>query len=252
MKKRSCWRVGLLALAVGFSAADGFCAAKAAAGDSDIEVIKKLERLAGLGRKIVAENQDLINDPAKEDKGFTAAIFSEKLTKYLLDEKIDYAAEVKKGGKSGKLMKQMMTAMGEVITEAQPLINTPGMGFKGFLPALFARKSFEAFNQKGSNIRGKLTAKIYRNAKNAPDAWEIKALDQFLGKDYPKGKAISETTKNDSGEKVLRYIKPEYYVGACLKCHGDPKGERDITGGLKEGFKDGDAGAALSFTALVE
>lgn len=241
----------LLALAVSVLAGGNLYAQKKAAGDSDLEVMKKLERMVSLGRKIVTENQELINDPNKEDKGFTAEVFSEKLKKYLMDEQIDMDKEMKKGGAVGKSMDSMLKAMKEVVTEAQPLINTPGMGFKGFLPALFARKSLEAFNQKNSRIRGKLTAKVFRNAKNAPDDWEGKALDKFMAKDYTKGKPITETVTNDSGEKVLRYIKPEYYAGGCLKCHGDPKGERDITGGLKEGFKDGDAGAALSFSAIV-
>lgn len=241
----------LLALAVSVLAGGNLYAQKKAAGDSDLEVMKKLERMVGMGRKIVTENQDLINDPSKEDKGFTAEVFAEKLKKYLMEEQIDLDKEIKKGGSVGKAMNSMLKAMKEVVTEAQPLINTPGMGFKGFLPALFARKSLEAFNQKNSRIRGKLTAKVFRNAKNAPDDWEGKALDKFMAKDYPKGKPITETVTNDSGEKVLRYIKPEYYVGGCLKCHGDPKGERDITGGLKEGFKDGDAGAALSFWTIV-
>ena len=32
------------------------------------------------------------------------------------------------------------------------------------------------------------------------------------------------------------YIKP-----ACLKCHGEPEGEKDIAGGIKEGYKEGEA-----------
>ena len=34
---------------------------------------------------------------------------------------------------------------------------------------------------------------------------------------------------------------------ACLKCHGEPKGAKDITGGKKEGGKLGELGGAISF-----
>jgi general secretion pathway protein A len=37
------------------------------------------------------------------------------------------------------------------------------------------------------------------------------------------------------------YIKP-----ACLKCHGEPKGEKDIAGGIKEGYKEGEVRGAIS------
>ena len=32
----------------------------------------------------------------------------------------------------------------------------------------------------------------------------------------------------------------------CLNCHGDPKGELDITGGKKEGGQLGELGGAIS------
>lgn len=240
MKKSGHWKVGALAMAVGLSAAGSLQAAE----DPKLAAVKKLERLAAVGRRIVSENQALINDATKEDKGFTAAAFSDKVVKGLMEEKIDLGKEIKKGGLTGKNLDMLMQAMQEVITDAQPLINKKDMGFKGFLPALFARKSFETFNQKGGVIKGKLTALQVRNVKNSPDAWEKKNLEKFVDPSYPTGKAISEVV---GGE--LRYIKPEYYTtaGKCLTCHGEPKGERDISGGLKEGFKDGQGGAALSF-----
>ena len=201
--------------------------------------------MASLGRKIVSSNQTLINDPTKEAKGFTADSFTATLKAMLLEEKIDLNKEIKKGGLSGKSMESLLEAQRTVLTDAQGLINKKGMGFKGFLPALFARKAFEIFNQQGSGITGKTTALIVRNVKNAPDSWERKSIEKFMDPGYPKGKAISEVV-----DGTLRYIKPEYYTeeAGCLKCHGEPKGERDISGGLKDGFRDGAPGAALSFT----
>ena len=41
-------------------------------------------------------------------------------------------------------------------------------------------------------------------------------------------------------------LVPEYYGAACLSCHGEPKGEIDITGYPKEGAKLGDLGGVIS------
>ena len=41
---------------------------------------------------------------------------------------------------------------------------------------------------------------------------------------------------------------PEYYTAGCLSCHGEPKGEMDITGYPKEGGKLDDLGGVISVT----
>jgi hypothetical protein len=41
-------------------------------------------------------------------------------------------------------------------------------------------------------------------------------------------------------------VLPLFYTKACLSCHGKPKGELDISGYEKEGFKEGDLGGAIS------
>ena len=41
---------------------------------------------------------------------------------------------------------------------------------------------------------------------------------------------------------------PLFYNKQCLACHGSPKGQIDISGYEKEGFKDGDLGGAISIT----
>ena len=48
------------------------------------------------------------------------------------------------------------------------------------------------------------------------------------------------------GKQAFRLILPEYYKESCLGCHGGPKGERDITGGKKEGGVLGELGGAIS------
>jgi general secretion pathway protein A len=41
---------------------------------------------------------------------------------------------------------------------------------------------------------------------------------------------------------------PLFYNKQCLVCHGSTKGEVDISGYEKEGFKDGDLGGTISIT----
>jgi hypothetical protein len=48
------------------------------------------------------------------------------------------------------------------------------------------------------------------------------------------------------GGKSVRVLLPLFYDKACLSCHGEPKGQRDISGYPKEGAKEGDLGGAIS------
>ena len=40
-----------------------------------------------------------------------------------------------------------------------------------------------------------------------------------------------------------------YYAAACLTCHGEPKGDLDISGYPKEGHREGDLAGAITVTA---
>ena len=46
----------------------------------------------------------------------------------------------------------------------------------------------------------------------------------------------------------FRIAVPEYYAPSCLSCHGEPKGDVDMTGYPKEGAKAGDLGGVISIT----
>ena len=48
-----------------------------------------------------------------------------------------------------------------------------------------------------------------------------------------------------------RYLQPIYIQEGCLKCHGDPKGELDIAGRPKEGYRVGDFRGAISVSIAV-
>jgi hypothetical protein len=133
----------------------------------------------------------------------------------------------------------------------QATINAKGVGFKAFIPAVFARLVNEAFETRAKNeARVKVTApeQLVRNRKARPDGWETDVIrGKLLQADWQRGAAYSARTQvND--RQAFRMMMPEYYATSCLSCHGSPKGETDITGYPKEGGKEGDLGAIISVT----
>jgi len=52
-------------------------------------------------------------------------------------------------------------------------------------------------------------------------------------------------SKVDGGNSV-RVLLPLFYERNCLSCHGEPKGERGISGYSKEGGREGELGGAIS------
>jgi hypothetical protein len=49
-----------------------------------------------------------------------------------------------------------------------------------------------------------------------------------------------------NGNPVMRVMDQEYASATCLTCHGGPKGERDMSGMKKEGWKEGALAGAIS------
>lgn len=84
-----------------------------------------------------------------------------------------------------------------------------------------------------------------RNPKNEPNAMEKSVLSEF-NQGGLKEKVIIEK------ERVL-YFRPIRLSEDCLYCHGDPKGEKDPTGGTKEGWKAGEVhGAFVVISSLAD
>lgn len=235
---------GLLGLLMGLLVLAGpACAA------DEVETAEILVKLVKTGRIVVSDNQALINDATKGDKGFTADVFKQKTAqKFFEATKIDLRKP--QGGQQGRLLQALLEAGAEVVDDAQLIINKPGVGFKGFLPAVWNRRTGEKFQQK-TGIHLKLTNADYRNPNNKPDDFETEVLNLFADASYPKGKEYTRTTVV-GGKPVLRYMSPEYASKACLSCHGEPKGERDITGGKKEGWKEGGLAGAISLIIPVK
>jgi hypothetical protein len=223
----------------------------AAAERSDKEIASGLADLLRAARGVISVNQDLINDPAVADKGLSGeAVLVIALERYR-QATGESLAEIDASSRFGRSVSALEKAIVQVVDEHQTTINAPGVGFKGFIPAVFARLVNERFDTlMGGEAVMKVTAPkgLVRNRKARPDAWEADIIEtKLLSPDWPKGEPFMESLDFE-GRKAFRFVIPEYYQESCLKCHGQPKGELDITGYPKEGGEVGALGAVISVT----
>ena len=220
-----------------------------------VETGRLLAILLDSGRGTVGANQPLINDPAKEDKGFTPDVFEKQLVeKFKGRSGVDLAnlkaANVPATAKT--LLPELVAASKKTVADNQASINRKGVAFKGFTPAHFGTQAAAEFSSK-TGIYMKQTAPdtVLRNPKNKADEFEAGVLKKFADPAYPRqgDKILNEAV---DGGKAVRVLLPLYYGKGCLGCHGEPKGETDISGYKKEGAKEGDLGGAVSVKLPVK
>ena len=220
------------------------------------EVDKNLEKRAKLAaefiiscRVVIAQQQDLFNNPDIGDKGFTGEVYAAKIKKHFKDAT---GVEVSEEDASStdptkKILGVLLVSAEAVITESQKILNQKGRGFKKIIPAIVGRRTGYKYNKAmGGGYNLKQTSLKFRNPANHPDAFEKKILEEFKAEGYPKGKGKGEIITNSDGSQTYRYMLPLYIKPACLKCHGGPKGERDIARKIKEGYKEGEIRGAIS------
>jgi hypothetical protein len=220
-------------------------------GDEDSMIAQSLAEMLRDGRAVVSNNQDLINNPDLGDKHLTGqVVLDQSVKRYQEATGID-PTKIDPNSRQGRLLRAMMAAIVASTDENQTTINEKGIGFKGFIPAVFGRLVSEHFNQMAKgDATLKVTAppELVRNRKALPDAWEAGIIKtKLLDSKWPKGQAFSAVVDSD-GHRAFRVMVPEYYSASCLTCHGSPKGEMDLTGYPKEGAKLGDLGGVISIT----
>ena len=200
-------------------------------------------------RAIIAQNQDLINDSEIGDKGFTGDVYISKVKEHYKNLTVIEISEsdLSSSDIEKKALAVLLISTKEVINEYQKVINKKGVGFKNVIPAIVGRRTGYKFtNRMGTGYYLKQTSIKHRNPANHPDTFETKALKKFEESGYQKGKGIGEAVAYFNGLRAYRYMLPVYIEPSCLKCHGDPKGKRDISGGIKEGYKEGELRGAIS------
>jgi general secretion pathway protein A len=215
---------------------------QAGAVDSLESIAMTIADYLAAGRIVVAKNQPLINDPARGKKGFTSQAYEKQVRlQFMKISGIDIKPLVPSDDFNKTLIAIHESAK-EVIDEAQPQIDEPGKEFKGFIPAIFGRRVGDKLLKK-TGIIVKQTSRKFRGDYNKPDDFEVEALNKFEA--AGKGNTYFEETKFGD-TRVLRYLVPLYIDKACLPCHGEPAGEKDIAGRIKEGYKEGDLRGAIS------
>jgi hypothetical protein len=222
------------------------------ADDSEeVQIALSLAKMLGAGRTVISSNQDLINDPDRGDKGLTGDAVLAAATENYEKETGQDPRSIAPTSRQGRLLQAEMAAIKEVVDENQTFINEKGVGFKGFIPAIFARLVTERLQEKvGTELQIKVTAPpaLVRNRKSRPDDWERSIIEgKFLSPDWTRGQIFYQPQPNQ-GRDAFRVMVPEYYTTSCLSCHGQTKGEVDITGYPKEGASEGDLGGVISIT----
>jgi general secretion pathway protein A len=214
------------------------------------ETARLLAKLLKAGRSVIEHNQLLIDDHHKGDKGFTPEVFEQQLVQEFrqqtgldLSKLQSTPASIAVPPLAKELLPSFVLASKEVVRDAQGVINQQGVGYKNFIPATYGSQASARFS-KQSHVRLKQTTLQPRNPKNEPDDYEASVLKWLSGR--PRAEAyVSELT--DHGQ-TLRVVMPLYYVIACLTCHGEPKGDLDISGYPKEGHREGDLAGAITVT----
>jgi hypothetical protein len=219
--------------------------------DEDAVIAQSLAEMLRDARTVISNNQDLINNPELGDKHLSGQVVLEQAVKGYAKATGNDPTKIDPNSRQGRLLRAMMAAIVAATDDNQATINEKGTGFKGFIPAVFARLVSEDFNQMAKGeAEVKVTAppELVRNRKARPDAWEADIIKtKLLGADWPKGQSYSAVVETN-GRPAFRVAVPEYYATSCLVCHGSPKGEMDLTGYPKEGGKMGDLGAVISIT----
>ncbi len=208
------------------------------------EIARYIADVIVAGRGIIAEHQDLINDPKKGEKGFSPEYVERLIRERFRQMTGKDISELDPEARA--VVEQVIAAAKMSVQMNQKRINQPGKGFKGYIPAVFGRETGQILKAR-CNIQIKQTTFKYRNAYNQPDPFERQVLKKFEDPNWPKGKGYGAFVNGK-----YRYMRPIYIKKACLKCHGEPKGARDIAGRIKEGYKEGELRGAISVSFPVK
>lgn len=227
----------------------GLSPAPALADAESAETGRLLAILLDSGRVTIAGVQALINDETKGDKGFTPEVFEERVVaKFKERSGVDLAKlKTEKAPAQAKQLLPMLVEAGKkVVATYQPILNKQGLAYKNFIPATWGTQAAAIFTARtGTYLKQTTMEEVLRNPRNKADEFEAAVMKKFADPAYPRQgeKVISEAV---DGGKATRVLLPLFHVKGCLPCHGEPKGERDISGYIREGAKLGELAGAIS------
>ena len=216
--------------------------------EQERETSRLLAILFDSGRLVVGMNQELINDASKGDKGFTPTVFENQVLKVFEQRTgIDLSNPSDKlPAMAQPLLDRLLEESKRTIESYQTPINIAGISYKGLIPATFGTETAKRFQTwSGIYLRQIAPEKFLRNSKNKPDQYEADVLKALAEQASVSGESQPKWDITEGGH-ALRLMLPLYYSKACLDCHGEPKGQRDISGYPREGAKEGELGGAIS------
>ncbi|MDR0514288.1 MAG: DUF3365 domain-containing protein [Coriobacteriaceae bacterium] len=150
-----------------------------------------------------------------------------------------------------QILDQEMRAVWEFIDINQHRIDTDSNGeynFKNIYCAIAGKGVAKLFMQQNDyEIRYVSFTPRYSNAY--PDAFEAAAIDEFSA--HSESFEYYDITTYQE-RNVFRYVSPIYIKESCLTCHGEPAGDIDVTGHVKEGLKVGDLAGASSIIMPID
>ena len=219
------------------------------------ETARLLAVLLDSGRVVLGRAQSTINNPRIGDKGFSSSVFEGQLRKEFQTRTrhdLHNLAVAPMPESAKHLLLRLALFMQKAVHDVQPDINKKGIGFKGFIPATFGTQVAYSFSKDtGLKLRqiGPPGTEP-RNPNNKPNEQEEQLL-YAVQENHPRvGDHIVEQQLADI--RGVRVMLPLFYSKQCLACHGNPKGQVDISGYQKEGFKEGDLGGAISIVLSAQ
>lgn len=149
-----------------------------------------------------------------------------------------------------RTLNKEMQAAWDYIDDSQTAINTAPDGsydFKNVYCAVAGKGIARRFTQNADGYVIRYVRENPRTGGDEPDVFEQRALNHFS---VGGSTEYYEMTELD-GQPVFRYASVLTIRNNCLECHGDPAGEKDVTGFVKEGMQLGDVGGAVSMVIPV-
>jgi len=138
-----------------------------------------------------------------------------------------------------------MQAVWDYVDASQFAINTNADGtydFKGIYCAVAGKGIAKRFTRSAPGYVVRYVREDPRTASDEPDVFEAAALAKF--EEEGPGEVYERTEFN--GAPAFRYVLALAIEHGCLECHGDPAGEKDEVGFIKEGMQLGDIAGAVS------
>lgn len=187
--------------------------------EEDAQIGKSLATMLRSVRTVISKNQDRINDPNIGNKGLDGKAVLAEAGAIYQQASGTAPASIDPNSLHGRLIRMQMDSIAEVMEAHQETINRQGVGFKGFIPAVFARLVNEAFGRRAAGMADiKVTAppQLIRNPKVQPDEWELEVIrTRLMSASWPKDQSYSASVEKN-GTPAQRTLIPEYYGASCL------------------------------------